>query len=196
MILGICGQKKSGKTFTAELLKHLFELHGVKFEKRAFAAPLKEACRTMFLFTDDQLYGDDDIKNQVDPRWGVSPRFAMQTLGTEYGRDTIRKDIWIKRMELEVELLESKGFHTLIDDVRFLNEAEWVRSMGGTIIGVQSEESLSADDQHPSEKEMRENFETMTDVIVFNCKTHNYEPCLTEALDSCGVWDKIVLGEE
>jgi hypothetical protein len=51
----------------------------------------------------------------------VSPRKAYQVFGTEYGRDQLDKDIWLK--------LAPKG-KIVISDVRFENEASYIRDNG------------------------------------------------------------------
>jgi hypothetical protein len=63
----------------------------------------------------------------------------MQTLGTEFGRDLIRKDIWVLRAESEIQKNASNPMHpqgTVISDVRFENEADIIRNRNGIIIHV------------------------------------------------------------
>lgn len=84
----------------------------------------------------------------------LTPRFALQSLGTEWGR-TCFPDIWVKRvLEIANELLMGRalyagmhGIHTrgitqsgikgvAITDVRFLNEVEAIKAAGGKVVRV------------------------------------------------------------
>jgi hypothetical protein len=125
-VIGVHGPLNGGKDTVASLL---MELRPGTFTTYAFARPLKQAGKILFGFTDEQLE-DRILKEAVDPFWGFTPRKAMQLLGTEFGRDMLRKDIWIKRAEREVEMNKARGLKTIITDVRFENEAEWIRSLG------------------------------------------------------------------
>jgi uncharacterized protein (DUF2132 family) len=81
----------------------------------------------MFGFSTHELE-DRVLKEQVNPFYGFSPRQAMQLLGTEYGRNMLRDDIWIKCAEREITANIVRGQGTIITDVRFTNEATWLRS--------------------------------------------------------------------
>lgn len=123
-LIGIHGPINSGKDIVAD---YLIKLYPNKLRRYAFAKPIKEACKVLFGFTQAQLE-DRTLKEQVDPFWGFTPRAAMQKLGTEYGRDLMRPDVWIMRAAHEVLKNSSEGFATIITDVRFQNEVNWIRS--------------------------------------------------------------------
>lgn len=164
MIIGLCGVKGSGKTTAAEYLGMSQLLHRV-----AFADPIKAALKVKFGLTDAQLYGDQ--KEIVDPLLGVTPRVAMQREGTEFGRDTYGGDIWIRVLKKRIDrrILAhpdiTRGF--AIEDVRFRNEADAIRSWGGIVIGLRRGLD-DATDPHPSELEMREGLDDICDVVVDN----------------------------
>ena len=117
-VIGFTGAARSGKDTAADYLLTL--LPG--YVKASFADPLKDMARIGLGLSDEQLYGDD--KHIIDPRYGCSPRYIMQTLGTEWGRDLINSEVWLIAMADRV-----KG-NTLIPDVRFPNEANFVRERG------------------------------------------------------------------
>lgn len=124
MIIGLTGKARSGKdTAAAQLVKGGFEHYW-------FSKPMKDACRSIFGWSDAHLYGD--LKEVVDERFGVSPRVALQTLGTEWGRDCINKDLWINIAKMKMESAQN----IVISDCRFDNEAEIIRSMGGYIVEI------------------------------------------------------------
>lgn len=148
-LIGISGVINAGKDTVANLIlaKRPDELR-----RYSFATPLKRGACAMFGWQLSDIE-DRTFKEAVDPRWGFSPRKAMQLLGTEYGRVLLRDDIWVHA---------AKNFHadslelhrgTMITDVRFENEADWIRSMPDSIIVhiVDPDHDYSAPVKHVSE---------------------------------------------
>jgi hypothetical protein len=164
-VIGIHGPINSGKDTIANYIQALYPN---KYRRYAFAKPLKEAVKTMFGFTDVQVE-DRTLKEQVDPYWGFSPRFALQKLGTEYGRNMLDKDVWIKRAQYEHEQNLKLGLRTIITDVRFENEAAWIRSLPhATIIYIQAPDIVRDEKyNHESENGISRSF---SDVIINNDK--------------------------
>jgi hypothetical protein len=148
-LIGIHGPLNGGKDTVAEFIYWMDRtISGPsRWSKYAFAKPVKEACKVMFGFTDEQM-NDRVLKEQVDPFWGFTPRKSMQQLGTEYGRDMLRKDVWIKRAELETKNNLAEGIGTIITDVRFENEAEWVRSQPNSILIFLETPGLKRDEKY------------------------------------------------
>jgi hypothetical protein len=72
-------------------------------------------------------------KEEVIPALGVNPRNMMRTLGTEWGR-MVNPDVWVI---LARTRLLSMGPGMVIADIRFENEAKWVRDIGGRIIHIE-----------------------------------------------------------
>ena len=78
----------------------------------------------------------------------------MQTLGTEWGRDMISGDLWMRAMETNLEYLSEKrgdGWCCVIDDIRFPNEMLMVERMGGMLCTVRRRLYEAGDDTHESE---------------------------------------------
>lgn len=132
-LIGIHGPLESGKDTVAQTIISSFPKIYTQY---AFAWPIKKACQIMFGFTEKDM-NDRVLKERIHPRWGITPRKAMQLLGTEYGRNMIRKDIWIIRAQMEIENNKAEGYGTVISDVRFDNEAELIRSSGGKLIHIE-----------------------------------------------------------
>jgi len=59
----------------------------------------------------------------------VTSRHLLQTLGTEWGRQCVHPDMWLRVWEVRAKRYE----RVVVDDVRFANEAELVRSLGGEL---------------------------------------------------------------
>jgi hypothetical protein len=104
----------------------------------SFATPLKAMVRSFLVhagYTYDQV---DDLltpnqKERILPELGVSPRQLMQTLGTEWGRDCVRPDVWLRCWERNVKYYLSSDLPVICDDVRYPNEADLIRKLGGEL---------------------------------------------------------------
>lgn len=128
-LIGITGKARSGKDTIA---KHLFTQYG--FTRIAFADPLKLAAQQMFGLTREQTW-NDDLKEQIIPFWGKSPRQIFQLLGTEASKPVFGDDIWVKRWQLTYTMFCNTD-HVVVPDVRVDIEADALRALGGVIIEV------------------------------------------------------------
>jgi hypothetical protein len=82
-----------------------------------------------------QALDDRDVKEGVIPEIGASPRYMLQTLGTEWGREMINQNIWVILAMERAKALAGSGY-AVITDVRFDNEAEAIEASGGFIVEV------------------------------------------------------------
>lgn len=125
-IIGLTGKAGCGKDTTADYLcKHY------NFKKISFAQPIRDGLNAMFGVGYDQM--QDRIQKESVINWiGKSPRQLMQTLGTEWARNHVANDIWLRVAAHNINLIQSDGGYAgiVISDVRFENEAEWVRQHG------------------------------------------------------------------
>lgn len=148
MIIGIAGKKGSGKDTLGD---YLCENYG--YIRYAFGDPVKEVCRILFGFNDNQLYGNS--KEEMTD-WGISPRRAFQVIGTEFGRKQLHKimpELKLEDGELWIEIFRrtcSSESCIVITDVRFENEAQAIRDKGGVIIMMDS--AYAKEDGHESER--------------------------------------------
>ena len=150
VIIGISGYKRAGKTTIA---RYLSSRYG--FIPFAFADPLYDGLQAMFglNFRDDYWQND---KDRIVPGTGRSLRQLLQTLGTEWGQQQLRRDVWVYRAEMRIrQFLAVMGSATgwlpciVLTDVRETAEAEWVRQHG-TLIRVSNSRTYKEDD-HSSE---------------------------------------------
>lgn len=119
LIIGITGPARSGKDTVADRLVKMFG-----FQRYGFADPMKKMLAVGFGLTEEHLNGG--LKEVVIERFGKSPRQMMQTLGTEWGRDLVHTDAWLT---LARDYCDSHP-RVVVSDVRFPNEAQWVRQNG------------------------------------------------------------------
>ena len=142
-IIGICGSIGSGKDTAAD---YLVEHH--QFTRLSFASVLKDACADIFGWDRMMLEGKTDedrrTRENVDEWWATrlkiknfSPRYALQYVGTELFRDVLHKDIWVFALENTIQ----KYDRVVISDVRFPNEIDMLRRLGGHVWSVHRGES-------------------------------------------------------
>jgi hypothetical protein len=135
MIIGVTGHMRNGKDSVAQIFERLYG-----FEHRLFARPLKDACKVIFDWNEEHVNGK--LKDVIDDRWGITPRLAMQLLGTEYGQFTLTEKsptfaektgrcLWVKRC-----LIDAGNKNIVVSDVRFIHEADSIKNLGGVIIRV------------------------------------------------------------
>ena len=92
-LIALTGLAGSGKTTAAD---YLVKAHG--FACISFAGPIKSMLRTLGLTALEDIEEVFEGEGKEKPNrllCGKSPRFAMQTLGTEWGRDLIGPDLWV-----------------------------------------------------------------------------------------------------
>ena len=126
MIIGLYSPAaQSGKTTVAR------ELERRGYCILPFAQPLRDMLSAMLRGVgykqeeiDRYMYED---KEAVLSPFGVSFRHMARTLGTEWGRECVGPDVWTTHW---LERVRSHSF-VVVDDVRFANEAELVRTLGG-----------------------------------------------------------------
>lgn len=186
-LIALVGKAGSGKNTVARLIPGAVEF--------AFADPMKDFCRDVFGFSDEQVRGSSEARSQPDPRYprehgpfslaGVcaccgwrcvvdgrvvlagseleptcylTPRFALQTLGTEWGREC-HPDVWarygVRRALATLSCPQNGPRAAVITDCRFVNEARVVREAGGQVWRIVRPGAglAGAAGQHPSEVE-------------------------------------------
>lgn len=199
LILGVSGLSGSGKDATADIL---VQDHG--FVKMSLADPMKQIARKVYAFTDEQLWGPSQARNAEDPRYPradgsfLTPREALQQLGTEWGRKCYLNtwvDVCVRTAR---ELLVDGGvqlkysqqlglarrtdglrgrtrsvFGVVVPDVRFKNELAGIREAGGlTLRVVRPGAGLSGQHGlHPSETEQAGIPDTAFDWVLQNTGT-------------------------
>jgi len=158
ILIGLIGCKNSGKDTVADFL---VEKHD--FKKKSFADTLKKMCKLLFRLEDCQLH-DALLKEEMDPRWDMTPRKMMQLVGTDMVRNVLDQNFWLKHMDLYLH--EELPERLVVPDVRFQNEADWIRKHNGVLIRI-TDNRKSFNDNHASETEQ---FTIDDDLFIFNKK--------------------------
>lgn len=124
-VIGIAGKARSGKDTVAEFI--IAQIGGYRY---SFVDPIRAMLRAGFNIDLNEKYWQDRKEEEI-PILGKSPRQLMQTLGTEWGRQLVNPNLWLI---LANQHLLRRGPGMVIPDIRFDNEAEWVRAVGGRVI--------------------------------------------------------------
>ena len=141
MIIAICGLKGSGKD---TISNYFVKKYG--FIKLHFGGILKDVCSIMFNWPRHLLEGDTVESRkfrEIEDKWWskklgfkITPRIALQKIGTDVLRNHFNNDIWSLIIEKKINDLSSKGNNIIIADCRFQNEIKMLRSYGAKIIAV------------------------------------------------------------
>lgn len=144
-VVAFCGLAGSGKTTAADwLVNH----HG--YERVRFAGPLKAMLRALGL-TESEVDGADKERPSA-LLGGKTPRQAMQWLGTEFGRELIDNDLWVRAWDAAAGHVLARGGRVVVDDVRFMNEASAIWARGGTLFKIVSPRASAGTPAHVSEE--------------------------------------------
>lgn len=119
-LVGLLGPAGAGKSTVAD---HLVERYGAA--RYSLAAPLKTIAQLALGFSQQQLYGPQDVKEAIDPRYGFSCRWFLQRLGTEGFRHVLTDRVWINHLLRTVNAADAAEL-AVVDDVRFANESAWM----------------------------------------------------------------------
>lgn len=135
--IAIGGKMGTGKSSLADFLVKCFQ-----FTRYSFAAKLKEVAKDLF---------DMDKKN----------REFLQYLGTDVLRK-VKESVWTDYLMKQIEF--ENPFRTVVDDMRFVNEAEALRRHGFLIVKLYTQDEFRGKrnvvgldkNTHPSETEIDE----------------------------------------
>lgn len=162
-LIALCGAKRSGKD---TLAAHLVVKHG--YIRKALADPIKHVVGYMFGFSHEQM--ETDAKEEQDPRWGISPRQALQFFGTEMMQYKIQELLpgigrmfWTRSLIASLDPVQKYA----ISDVRFVHEYNALREQGALVIKV-VRPTLQNSDTHASEQEYKD---IQADITLINDST-------------------------
>lgn len=142
MLIGLHGKPRVGKdTLAAHLIK--------KFSLLRYGPSVRVKMTTAAMFDFPVEYLDDDnMKDQMDPFWGMTYRQMAQKVGKESSRDVFGDDIWMRHVEKKLKELgtvidgipvgqmmyHAKGL--ILADVRYESEINWIKNYGGDVIFI------------------------------------------------------------
>jgi ribulose bisphosphate carboxylase small subunit len=92
-------------------------------------------------------------------------RILLQWWGTEYRRRLFRDDYWLVALSKKIEQYQNEDAIVVITDIRFPNEFEYIKSLGGHMVRIARPDLNQSGDAHFSETALdnEENFDTFID---------------------------------
>lgn len=141
-----------GKSTVARHLEHSWG-----YTVMSFAAPMKLIAHVLLSqlgYSCDgiqrMLHGED--KELLIPELKTTPRHILRTLGTEYGRQCIHPDIWIKIAHIQMQKAFLEGASGIVfDDCRFPNEAAFLHTQGAKLWLIDGPPRTESDATHASD---------------------------------------------
>lgn len=156
-VIGVSGKKRSGKDTFFQMLEKYSDRPVYRL---AFADTLKNEIYERILKPDGlerSMLDDEATKEQF--------RTLLQWWGTEYRRRIFRDDYWLVKLSEQLESYKEQDVIVVITDVRFPNEFEFIKSIGGLMVRVSRPGFSNSADSHPSEIALddEKNFDTFID---------------------------------
>lgn len=159
-----CG-KRWGKTTAANKMKEELEAKGHKVIILSFAGVLREVCTDILgafgvspalaarLLTDDKDTREMGLSPYlgVSPEKLVSPRTGFLEPVGQTVRERIDPDAWVKALERRIDLLPDEIDTVIIDDVRKVNEAYFIRSNAGELVFIERKDLWDTHDRNHSD---------------------------------------------
>lgn len=127
-VVGLAGPAGVGKSTLAAWLACVYEGKRLRFA---------DGIKSMLLTLPgvEREHVDGALKNKpLDVLGGHTARYAMQTLGTAWGRGCMGADFWVRILRAQAE--ECTGL-VVVDDVRRENEARAILALGGKVFELQ-----------------------------------------------------------
>ena len=139
MLIGISGKKRTGKDTVGAMVVEWLNEHGFDAAQVAFADQLKDEVA--------EATGVNRRMQEMDKeRW----RPILQWWGVEFRRHYFGQDYWVSKMTQK--LLAMDEDLAVVTDVRFRDEADFIRDSGGFVVRVERETGLQ--DGHSSETDL------------------------------------------
>ena len=141
--IGICGKKGSGKSIVDQMILEYF----INVKTLSFSEPIKQMTKSGYLLSDEQL---DLRKDIIDERWDMTPRDMMRS--TAQMMTFLDENHMCDLMTLRIGQVSTSGLtHICISDIRFHNESDLVKQLGGIMIHIKNVSSVEEENEHISE---------------------------------------------
>lgn len=178
-IIAMAGLARTGKDTAGNYL-----IQSQKYAHLSFAQPMKIMICALL---NCDIWWLEKNKDEYITSIGYSPRKLMQTLGTEWGRNTLHQNFWVDIAKEKLKQFEEHNLPgVVITDCRFDNEAEMIRNMGGIICHIKRVTNNKVP-AHESEEGVTYH---ASDIILFNNDTFDK---LYEHIDSAlQIYNKLV----
>lgn len=175
-LIGLGGKLRAGKDAVGDYLE---EHHG--YTKLGMSDALNEALLALNPYIPLVELGGQSVRYRdlhdrvgyVEAKKHPEVRRLLQILGTEVGREMIDPDVWVNIAVRRITELRQAGVPVVITAVRFPNEVEMIRRLGGTTVWIERPTEARTDAQgdiltHASETSVSEE---LFDTVIHNDST-------------------------
>lgn len=154
-LIALTGGAGTGKDTAGRMLADLALANGFDCTCTGFADPIRQMLSAII---PAEYMTERDLKEAPVPTVGYSYRALAQTLGTDYGR-VLMPGLWVRLKEAQLYGAAAaqgssrpltKPLLHIVTDVRFEDEAAWVRRHGGTLLRIHRAAAVSVR-EHESE---------------------------------------------
>jgi hypothetical protein len=131
-LIGLSGHMGCGKNYIAEqiIYPHFKSKNNILII--GFGDQMKNE-----LYARDLSLRYDDLYDHKT----FETRNKLQQYGTENGREKYHPDIWIRGLDIQIETFKRRSHGDcliIVCDVRFINEAEYIKQKGGILFRINS----------------------------------------------------------
>lgn len=130
IIIGIAGNKYVGKSTISQIIQEKLAEKGFKVEVHAFAGAIKDMVNVIIPESNYRT------KEETIPLVGRSLRYLWTTLGTDWGRNTVNRHLWVYVLAHRINKSPTRPDFIIIEDLRFREEFAWIKQRGGFTIHV------------------------------------------------------------
>lgn len=153
--IGLAGKAGVGKSSVARALVEFLP----EVEILGLGEPIKVMLRAYYEFSTALCSEEIEARlngslKETPCRYlqGRTPRHAMQTLGTEWGREILDPALWVAAWRRRAQSRVNRGLVPVNDSVRFLNEIGVVRELGGVVVLLTDRDGMHDVGAHISEE--------------------------------------------
>ena len=131
-LIGLSGHMGCGKNYIAEQIIYPHFKSNNNILIIGFGDQMKNE-----LYARDLSLQYDDLYDHKT----FETRNKLQQYGTENGREKYHQDIWIRGLDIQIETFRRRSGENcliIVCDVRFINEAEYIKQKGGILFRINS----------------------------------------------------------
>lgn len=167
-IIAFTGKKGHGKSTATNKVREVLEGQGLTVKrinfKDSLVAVIKSNCKG--ILEDLSKHYNMSIDDLFETKPQIMRRL-MQFIGTDVYRE-MNNSFWVDSWASKLDPYKRSDVVIIVDDVRFQNEFDMVKSMGGEVTRIVATNKEIPVDEHVSEKE-QDSFEVDT-IITANSK--------------------------
>lgn len=151
-IIGVSGKIGSGKTTVTQ---YLIDNLRYEFVERSFAYKVKQIASILCGLPMEDMISQEGKNKRLEAFGGITVGELQQIIGTDMFRQKFSEDVWITSLFLDYKPDE----YWIVSDVRFKNEADYIRKIGGTLIRLEGDPAgvraaSNRNLNHPSETDL------------------------------------------